>query len=212
MRSHWRITSVPAFTWPLKHPACHYSQLRQHEQPDIKILLANTQTHAALISARMRCRTPASRLNRFILLRRCANQMNLQAGGTPADSLLVWIGMMFLSWHRTACINKRKLRRRWTWQRDRVVKMDTRLGWTDCQWARERQRYMHWKCAFRDACAGTRVLACIASSLCGCNPVQSLLSGWRQTELSFCVRLSRHLAVYQSLSLSSAFSPSLARS
>lgn len=61
--------------------------------------------------------------------------------------------------------------------------------------------YMHWKCAFRDACAGTRVLACTATSLSGCDPVQSLLSGWRQTELSFCVRLTRHLAVYQSLSL-----------
>lgn len=61
--------------------------------------------------------------------------------------------------------------------------------------------YMHWKGAFRVACAGTRVLACTATFLSGCDPVQSLLSWWRQTELSFCVRLARHLAVYQSLSL-----------
>lgn len=168
----------------VKHQACHPARSCQHKQPDVKILLANTHSRTALISACMRCRTPASRLNRFILLRRWANQMNLQAGGRPADSLPVWIGMMFLSWHKTACINKRKLRGSWRWrQRDGVVKTDPMCAGMDRVLKNQRAaEKLRWRdmaihtcivCVLMathvrvSVCRNSSVLVCMAVSLCG---------------------------------------------
>lgn len=116
---------VLAFAWPLWNIGLVILPNRVNTSSRTKILLANRQTHDALTSAPM-LRAHDAPPNRFILLRRCANQMNLQAGGTPADSLPLWIGMMLLSWHKTACINERTLRRRSTWKSDGVVSTDIR--------------------------------------------------------------------------------------
>lgn len=70
----------------VKCQARHLAKSCQHEQPDKNLV----SKHAMRLSARgYATRTPVSPLNRFILLRWCANQMNLQAGGVPADSLPV---------------------------------------------------------------------------------------------------------------------------
>lgn len=118
MRSHRGITLVSAFTWPLWNISLPNGANMSSRS---KILLANT----LLLSAReCATRTLVSRLNRFILLHRCSNQMNSQAGGAPGDSLPVWIKIKFFSWHKAACIDVGKLRRRRTWREDEVVKTD----------------------------------------------------------------------------------------